>query len=485
MDPLVCLIGTVAVIVYLLHGFDGRLNRDLAVYSYAGQQVAEGIPPYLGILNRAGPLAHVLPGIGVAAARAGGIEDLLGIRLVFMLFAVASVCVVYLLVRDLLASRLAGLVAATAFLSFYGFIKYAAYGPREKTPMVFFLLCTFWAVVRRRWFAAGVCVSLAALIWQPSFLVGLAAVGFSLIGLPSRDRLPSLGRFLVGGLVPALIFIVYFAATGALKEFVDAYLLINAEYTTPDPLLSGFARKWTLMHKGYGITLWVLVAGLCALPILSFALIGRGRWRAPEHISLVAITAGSVVGIAWIFRDFNSWPDAFVLLPIAAMGVGGLTKEITARLPAKAALALVLVWTVVAVTVAVNYSITMRNDELELQRESVAAWLDLLPSDATMLSIEAPQPLVLSRITNPTRHQMFSRGLDQYVDDTWPGGLRGFGEWIGLQEPTIIAFNRGRVPWWLRPTLKGEYRRAGRGPGWIWFVHRSVASDLRIDSGAP
>jgi 4-amino-4-deoxy-L-arabinose transferase-like glycosyltransferase len=483
IDLLVPFLGIFATVVYVLHGFEGELNRDRAIYSYAGQQVAEGVPPYLGILNRAGPLAHVIPGIGVAAARAGGFEDLLGIRLVFMLFAIASVCVVYLLARDLFSSRLAGLVAAMAFLSFYGFIEYATYGPREKTPMVFFLLFAFWALVKRRWFTAGICVSLAALIWQPSFLVGLTAAGFSLVGLRSGERLRSMGRFLLGGLIPAAVFVVYFIAVGALKEFFDAYLLINARYTTPAPLLDDWAKRWMLMHQGYGITLWVIVAGLAALPILTVALIVRGKWRAPEHISFVGFAAASFVGITWSFRDFNSWPDAFVLLPLAAVGVGGIAKEITARLPAKAALALVLVWMVAAGAVAVNYSITRRNYGLELERDSVTAMVDQFSFDPTMLAIGAPQPLVLSGIRNPTRHQTFARGLDQYVDDTWPGGLEGFGEWVGRQEPTIIALSR-RVPKWLRPTIKSDYLNAGRGPSWTWYLHRSAVSDLR-NGGTP
>ena len=114
---------------------------------------------------------------------------------------------------------------------------------------------------------------------------------------------------------------------------------------------------------------------------------------------------------------------------------------------------------------------------MSAERESVTALLDQLPSDATMLSIGAPHPLVLSGLRNPTRHQTFVRGLNRYVDDTWPGGLIGFGEWVGRQEPTIIAFGRG-IPKWLRTTIKREYLRAGRGPSWTWYVHRSAASAL-------
>src|SRR5688500_7315722 len=160
---LVPVVAGVPLVVYVLHGFQGRLTRYLGIYSYAGQQVADGVPPYLGVLNRAGPLAHVLPGVGALVARVGGFDDLVTMRVFFMLLATAAVCVCYLLGRDLFDSRAAGLVSAGALLSFHGFIEYASNGPREKTPMTLFVLAALWAVVHRRWFAAGVLTSLATL----------------------------------------------------------------------------------------------------------------------------------------------------------------------------------------------------------------------------------------------------------------------------------------------------------------------------------
>ncbi len=114
---------------------------------------------------------------------------------------------------------------------------------------------------------------------------------------------------------------------------------------------------------------------------------------------------------------------------------------------------------------------------LDTQRASVKAVLKHLPSNATIQSIEAPTPLVLSGKTNPTRHQMFTNGLDRYVDDTYPGGLRGLSTWIGHQEPTIIALG-GRAPRrWLAETLNSEYQRVGKAPGWAWHVHESVGPE--------
>jgi hypothetical protein len=88
-DPLTAVVCVVSLAVYLPHGFAGYLSRDLGLYSYGGQLVAEGVPPYVGTLNRAGPLAQLIPGIGAFLARAVGVDDLLGMRVLFLLLTVA------------------------------------------------------------------------------------------------------------------------------------------------------------------------------------------------------------------------------------------------------------------------------------------------------------------------------------------------------------------------------------------------------------
>src|SRR5215213_9878371 len=88
-DPLVLVVASVALVTYAVHGVHGTLTRDLALYSYAGQQVANGVPPYLGVLNRAGPLAHALPAIGVWVARLVGSDDVITMRVLFLLVATA------------------------------------------------------------------------------------------------------------------------------------------------------------------------------------------------------------------------------------------------------------------------------------------------------------------------------------------------------------------------------------------------------------
>jgi len=253
-DPLVPAVALVSFVTYALHGTNGSLSRDLSVYVYAGQRlVDDGVPPYVGILNRSGPFAHLLPAVGTAVARAFGGDDLAGARWFYLVLSVLCVCVVYLLGRDLFASRLVGLTAAAAFLSFAGFIEYASDGPREKTPMVLFMLLALWAANRGRWFWAGVCLSLTTLTLQIGFFVVAPYVLLALLLYPQRGgRLVALLRVGLGGVVPVLVLTAYFASVGALRDAVDGFLVINLHYTVPNPMTDNFALRWLLLERGFG-----------------------------------------------------------------------------------------------------------------------------------------------------------------------------------------------------------------------------------------
>jgi hypothetical protein len=480
-DPLIIVSCLVALVVYLLHGFDGILSRDLGVYSYGGQQVAEGVPPYVGILNRAGPLAHLIPGIGVAVARAVGVDDILGMRLLFLLISVACVGLVYALGRDLFRSRLSGLASAASLLCFQGFIQYASYGPREKTAMVLFLIVALLAMVHQRWATSGVFISLATLTWQPVFFAAIAGVVVAvLLGVPS-GRARALVRVAIGGLVPTALTVGSYAAIGSLGVFMDDFVLINVRYTQQTSILDHPGASWRAMIHGFGGSLWVLLLGAVVLVALTIhAVVRREGRREPLTAALVGSGVVFLVGVLWSMRAFDSWPDTFLLLPGGALGIGGLAGIVDQRLPRRAGLATTLGWTVAATAMALVYSITARDDTLDHQRESVDIVLGVLSPHARILSVGAPQPLVLSRQRNLTRYQLFGNGLIDYLDDTWPGGSHGYGRWIGRREPTLIALGRVKPPW-LTPTLDGAYLRIGHAPGWTWYVRRDVGAPTLQD----
>ena len=473
-DPFLLVVAAVSLLTYALHGIEGMLTRDLAVYSYAGQQVAEGVPPYVGILNRAGPLAHVLPGIGVVTARAGGFDDLLLMRLEFMLFAVACVVAVYLLGRDLSVSRPAGLVTAATFLTFSGFIEYASNGPREKTPMTLFVVLALWAVARKRWFTAGLCVSLATLCLQIAFFTSFTAVLAAALLVAQGERTRALVRIALGGALPVGALALWFTVAGSLRESVDAFLLINARYTTPDPVLPRLEEEWIELQAAYGPSVWLLVVGLVALVGLGLTVVSvRARREQPSTRLLAAFALAALAGLAWNLKEYDDWPDLFPVLPLAAVGIGGLFARLTWRLPARIVYCAAVACSLAMTGVAIHDSVSTRDDSLVTQRASVDAVLDQLPPDATITSVEAPQPLVLTGRTNPTRFQMFSAGLQDYMDDTWPGGMDGLRRDIVAGNPDLIVTGDPVSNRW-RNAILTEYVYIGSAPDWAWYARESL-----------
>jgi hypothetical protein len=189
-----------------------------------------------------------------------------------------------------------------------------------------------------------------------------------------------------------------------------------------------------------------------------------------------ALAAGVVVGLGWNLRDYDSWADLFPLLPFAALGVGSLVPLLSARLPSRAMRAVALVAVSAAVLLSAQWSATTRSDVLDDQRSAVDAVFGQLPDDATLTSIEAPQPLVLTGRTNPTRHQMFRGGLEDYVDDTWPGGLAGFARDLVDRRPTIVAMGDTTYDYW-RAAITPQYVCVGNAPGWSWWAEASLGED--------
>jgi Dolichyl-phosphate-mannose-protein mannosyltransferase len=479
IDPLGPLMAAAALVVFLVQGFDSILTRDLGLYAYGGQQTVEGVPPYVSVLNRAGPLAHLVPALGVAAGRAVGVDDVLAMRVLMMLISLACVWLLYLLCRDLFGSRLAGVASASALLTFAGFVTYAVGGPREKTTLALFVILVFWAVLKQRWMLAGAFVALATLTWQPSFVTGLLAAVAAMAGLGRRQLLPAVIRFGVGGLIPTVIITAGFALAGALQEFLDGFVLINRRYTEQSGLLAAPGDTIGFLSEGFGASLLLIAAGLVAVMVFA-ALRGKDafRDRQARDLALVGIGAAALAGTIWSLFVLNGWADLVVLLPAAAVGVGAVAAEVQARVPERVGVPILVGWSVVCLLAGLVSSFENREDTLDRQRAEVAAMFAAVPSDATMMSIGGPEPLVLTHRTNPIRHQMFLTGLEDYVDDTYPGGLQGVAEVVAEEEPTFVTVDHPDWYPWLTPTLDRDYVDVGTSPGdFHWYVHRSVGQE--------
>jgi len=468
----------IGVGIFLLHGFGGLLTRDLALYAYGGQQFAEGVPPYVAVLNRAGPLAHMVPGFGAMIARTLGTDDLLTMLALMTVLSAIAVWLTYLLGRDAFRSRLAGIASAVTLLTFQGFVTYATGGPREKTTMLLLVVCALLAVVHRRWAWAGVAVALATLTWQPAFFVATsAAVTAVLVGPPRWQKLRGLVAFGVGGLLTSAAMLAYFWWVDELQAFFDGFLLLNATSTEQTGLIEYLDRAPEAMVEGFGWSLWLILAGLLATVGLAVRTWRTGDRTEAADAGVIGIGAGTLSAFVWSLGVFNGWADAVVVLPLAAVGLGGLVHALVSRVEPRRATALVAAYSLVALGATAIDTWVTRPDDLGPMRAETEAMLEAAGPDVTVLSVGAPQPLVFGQLRNPLRHQMFIDGLTEYLDEEWPGGLDAMAAVVRRDTPTFITMDHPTWYGWIRPVILERYRKIGTTLDFTWYVERSVGEE--------
>jgi hypothetical protein len=460
-DP--ALAGLVGLVVYALHGTDGTLRRDEATFVYGGIRFAHGVPPYRGIFNSVGPLGDMVAGVGTRIGWLVGLDAVTGARLVYLLLSAACVAGVSLLAREALGSRAAGLVAPAVFLTFAGFVRLAAGGPREKTITVLCLELAVVLLLRRRWFGAGVLTALATLAWQPALLAGLAAALAGLLtGEGPRPRRAA--AYVVGGAIPTLLLAGYFLAAGAGRVAYWGFVLVNVGYTSQPDIV----QSWPLLTADYGWSLAVVIAGWAAAVAIGAWALARAT---PERRRpLVVVGAAALVGGLWTCYAVNGGPDLFVVLPFAATGIAAAAELACRTLSASAARRHLAVVAGLAVVAAGVESVATRDHLLPIERRNVTAMTAALPPGSTVLSLSAPEVLVLAHRTNPYPWQLSDDAMSAFFDAHLPGGLSAYAARIARLYPALVAVGDSTTDGWLQPVLDRQYTRVGRGSHWVWYA---------------
>ena len=319
----------VAALLFTRFSLYGWLTRDETIYIYAGQQLTHGVAPYASIYDPKGPLATILSGLGAAIAQLFGRSDVLVIRLLFLVLSVLSAVALYALVVQLWNSVLAGIVSAVVFSSFEGYAHNAIQGPDAKTPGVLFLIIAMWLAVRRQWFWAAFAGSLAFFVWQPLFpfpiVVIIAAAVYS---VGARRR--AVGLAVAGAVTPAAILVIYFAAAGALSDFINSAFVfpLTGVSRPPETVAQRIHTIVSVVRASYhfsGVLFWIGIVLLLVTAVIRVAL-ARTGWRAAllqPYVLIVIVTFLAEAGYA--LYDFQGFPDVFPLLPYPAIGFGAAT----------------------------------------------------------------------------------------------------------------------------------------------------------------
>jgi hypothetical protein len=468
-----------AAAIFALHGYDGTLNHDLGVFTYGGEQVARGVPPYVGIFNSVGPLADLVPGLAIWLGHATDVAPVLVARGMFTLISAACCGLLYVLARDVFGSRPAGFMAPAVFVTFTRFAQLATDGPREKTTMVLLLIGAFVVLGRQYWAAAGALTALATLTWQPSLVAPVAAV----VALTMLDRRRWRGalRFTAGGVVTTAVVAAAFAWAGALSRAVQGFILVNLTYTRQPSPLAHPGRMLRLLWSAYGISLPVGALGLVAI-IVAGALAAPfsrrcSRRARPVGWRLRAAAAGAAAATAWTLAVMNGPQDPFVLLPFAALGVTGLVVLLLDSLDRRTATALTSVVVALGVTGAGWQAVTSQDSGLLRQRADIAAVLATAPVNATLMSIDVPEVPALADIRDVSSYQLFDPRMLSFLRHHAPGGLHGLVRSVERARPTFVVVAAAYHHRWDQPMLRARYVEVGTGPGWVWFLARSAGPD--------
>ena len=468
--------GLVALAVYAAHGFDGTLDRDQGTFVYAGQEVARGVPPYAGIFNSVGPLGDVVTGIGVRLGSTLGIDPVLAARLTYLVASAAAVAALSMLAREVLRSRIAGLVAPAVFLTFAGFLELATGGPREKTVMVLCLEVGLLLMLRRRWWWAGALTALATLTWQPVILSALAAAAVAL-ATARGPRLRPAASYVAGGLVPVALVTLLYVVSGHLKVAWWGFAVVNVGYTSQPSILS----SWRLVTAAYRWSTVLLVAGWLLTVVLGLAAAGRVRLTRVTSADRpwLVLGAGALVAGAWTCYAINGGADLFVVLPYAALGIAGGVSSAVRGLPTAATWRVTAVVVVLAVAAAGAESLATRDSRLLTERHDVTRMAALLPRGSGIESVNAPEVLVLLDRRNPDPWQLSNSSTAPFLDDHLPGGLAAFADRIAARRPGLIALGRHSVDDWLTPFLDSHYVRVGHADHWAWYASRRLDPAVR------
>jgi hypothetical protein len=452
--------------VFGLYGDQGELYRDHGIVLYAGQQFADGVPPYVGIFDHKGPGGAVVAGCGVWLGGVLGSGDVAGARLLFLLLSAASVAAVFLLAAEVFRSPWPGLLAAASFLTYWGFGQVAGSGPEPKTPMVLFQALALWLTVRRRWFAAGLTGSLAFLVWQPMAVLVAATMFLGWRSAPA-ERGRALGAAALGGALPVAVTVGYYAVHGALFEFVDGMALFN---------LTGMENEQTIAQnvktlvatsayafKAAGVTIPLGAAALVLLMLR--CLRDRGAAWSADPLAPVLLTFPAPV--LWSVLDFQGFPDFFCFMPYTALGFGWLLAEALERasLGTAGKLFVVLVLTGSA---AVGYRV-FAPDQLGAQREATEALVERYGEDARFLAVGAPQVMVLLERQNPTPYLYMMRGIQNHVEAHVEGGFDGWlGELSEYDADVVLTTDYARSQMGEYGDAFGAWLEAGytRGPAY-------------------
>jgi len=447
------LVFLISACVFSQYGFDGTLVRDDSVFVYTGQQLAKGVPPYVSIFQPKTPAWAFVIGCAASFANQFGFNDLLTIRVTFLIISCLAAVTLYLLGSTLFKSHKVGILAAFVFVGFWGFGRHAASGPRAKTLVVLFQILALLLTTRRKWFWAGMFGSLASLTWQPTVVYPLLTIFLAFMQGKGQERTKNLIRAVSGFLSPVIVICTYFLYQNALDEFVTDAILFPVYYLERQnsSLLDRIFRILDVIifrKGGYSSMAIPILFGLSMMGLLYVWRIRAqgGISRFVSNDLFAAFLLSFPAPVIWSIIDFQRYPDFYVFLPYAAIGFAWMLslalqslKEIEQFGQFTREVVFLILCAVLVGRAAREYRLTSENGlDGQLQWAQRIESQYLTGDNDNLLSIGSPEILVLLHKTNQNRHIVINSGEHNLIEASAPSGLSG---WLNEQmstNPSVI-----------------------------------------------
>ena len=446
-----CVVVVFSAIVFSLYGLDLPLNRDNAIYLYSAQKLLDGVPPYISIFDIKTPLTSFVTAGLLLPSHSIFDEPLHGVRLGNMAIVTATALLTYRLAAKVFGGKGTALFAPLAMLGFQGYIVMAAMGARPKVLLIFFMLLVLIFLWDRRWFAAGLASALCAFTWQVSGVVLVAALVFAFIaGERYRPRAPI--RLLGGFFSVTAALSAYFVYMGAFQEFLDGSLLAHlyVERTEAQNELRNIVHS---IETGFPFASSLIVLGLlCFVPYLACKVWKewvKQRSAGPELAYLLMLVMFS----AWSLFDFQSYPDFFVFLPFAALGIQLMLQSLGSVIGDKFGfdakhrdftVQLVLVCFLLTspffafVGNRVVAGVTLDDEKARFESIINTAIGGGNISEKRLLVLEIPEIPALLGLDNNTPYVVHMDGIDQYVASRFSGGIQGWFDAMETKDPDLL-----------------------------------------------
>jgi hypothetical protein len=441
-----------------LDPFHTALTMDPAIYAYMAQQAAAGNPPHLTVYEVKSSLSVLLGALAIHAGARLNLPEIFSLRLYMLVVTALGMVAMLWLGTAFSRLQIVGWLSALFLASFTAFVGLTVNGVEPKAVMLLFSLVALLALTRRAWFWAGVAAACAGLAWQ----IGMGYVALALLlafaqNDHARARLDAAGRVLLGALLPAAAYSLYFVTHGAAQAAFEQNVLVpffskSSQLRLGDLMFSRMVKIFVTDYRNQ-------------IPIGVLAIVGWLGWwwytlRSRERFVFYFIknprTSGTLLALHGLFLysllDFQSYPDWIPLLPFVALLASGalvvLFLRLARRVPllsAQRSLALgalgvvLLLWVNQELVAAPQTKLTLQD-----QMRVAAELNERLGAANPVWILGKNELLFFMRRQNPNRYTFLLTNTDAVIERIEPGGFAGMLARTRAAAPALIVTSRLR-----------------------------------------